>query len=79
MVEKTIEIGHELGMKVIAEGVETEEQLEFLRQRGCDSAQGYLFSRPIPPEEMVGWLASYRAGQSSEQETCLRCQNDKSA
>jgi EAL domain-containing protein (putative c-di-GMP-specific phosphodiesterase class I)/CheY-like chemotaxis protein len=61
MVQKTIEIGHELGMKVIAEGVETQEQLEFLRVRGCDSAQGYLFSRPLPPAELTSWLATYRA------------------
>jgi EAL domain-containing protein (putative c-di-GMP-specific phosphodiesterase class I) len=56
MVEKSIEIGHELGMKVIAEGVETQPQLEFLRQKGCDSAQGYLFSRPLPPLELIRWL-----------------------
>jgi EAL domain-containing protein (putative c-di-GMP-specific phosphodiesterase class I) len=57
MVRKTIEIGHELGMKVIAEGVETEEQLEFLRANGCDLAQGYLFSRPMPVEDLLsGWM-----------------------
>jgi EAL domain-containing protein (putative c-di-GMP-specific phosphodiesterase class I)/CheY-like chemotaxis protein len=63
MVQKTIEIGHELGMKVIAEGVETREQLEFLRKSGCDSAQGYFFSRPLPAPEMVRWLEDYRARQ----------------
>jgi EAL domain-containing protein (putative c-di-GMP-specific phosphodiesterase class I) len=56
MVQKTIEMGHELGMHVIAEGVETEEQLKLLRSYGCDSAQGYLFSRPIPAQAMVNWL-----------------------
>jgi EAL domain-containing protein (putative c-di-GMP-specific phosphodiesterase class I) len=61
MVEKSIELGHELGMKVIAEGVETEQQLELLRQGGCDSAQGYLFSRPLPPDELVRWLSEYQA------------------
>jgi len=55
-------MGHELGMHVIAEGVETKEQLELLRQAGCDSAQGYYFSRPLPALELVGWLARYRAG-----------------
>jgi EAL domain-containing protein (putative c-di-GMP-specific phosphodiesterase class I) len=59
MVEKSIEIGHELGMNVIAEGVETQQQLEFLRRRGCDSAQGFLFSRPLPPLELVRWLGEY--------------------
>jgi EAL domain-containing protein (putative c-di-GMP-specific phosphodiesterase class I)/FixJ family two-component response regulator len=59
MVEKTIELGHDLGMTVTAEGVETEAQLAFLRQKGCDRAQGYLFSRPLPPHKMTEWLASY--------------------
>jgi len=61
MVQKTIEMGHELGMQVVAEGVETFEQLELLRLNGCDSAQGYLFFRPISAEEMVGWLYAYRS------------------
>jgi len=61
MVEKTIEIGHELAMKVIAEGVETIEQLDLLRAYHCDTAQGYLFSRPLPPDELVDWLHAYRS------------------
>ncbi len=61
MVEKTIELGHELGMIVTAEGVETEAQLEFLRQKGCDRAQGFLFSRALPPSEMTAWLSAYHA------------------
>jgi EAL domain-containing protein (putative c-di-GMP-specific phosphodiesterase class I) len=60
MVQKTIEMGHELGMRVIAEGVETQEQLDILRSSGCDIAQGYLFSRPIPAGEMVNWLHTFR-------------------
>ena len=62
MVEKSIEMGHELGMNVIAEGVETQEQLDFLRLKGCDGAQGYLFTRPLPPAELVSWLKTYRSG-----------------
>jgi EAL domain-containing protein (putative c-di-GMP-specific phosphodiesterase class I) len=61
MVRKTIEMGHELGMHVIAEGVETSEQLDLLRQDGCDRVQGYYFSRPLPPEALVIWLESYRS------------------
>jgi EAL domain-containing protein (putative c-di-GMP-specific phosphodiesterase class I) len=63
MVRKTIELGHELGMRVVAEGVETREQLDLLRQNGCDGAQGYLFSRPLPPAELVIWMESYSSRQ----------------
>lgn len=48
----TIEMAHTLKLKVIAEGVETPAQLEFLMRNGCDNYQGYLFSRPVPPEEI---------------------------
>ncbi|MBS1805993.1 MAG: EAL domain-containing response regulator [Acidobacteria bacterium] len=61
MVEKIIEMGHELEMEVTAEGVETEEQLKMLRERGCDGVQGYLFSRALPPAELLQWLENYRA------------------
>lgn len=61
MVQKTIEIGHELGMTVTAEGVETQAQLDFLRRNGCDRVQGFLFSRPLPPVAMIRWLDSYYA------------------
>jgi EAL domain-containing protein (putative c-di-GMP-specific phosphodiesterase class I)/CheY-like chemotaxis protein len=69
MVQKTIEIGHELGMKVVAEGVETEAQLDFLRVNGCDVAQGYLFSRPLPVNDLLNWLAAYPMAQASEPQT----------
>ena len=66
MVQKTIEIGHELGMKVVAEGVETEAQLDFLRVNGCDIAQGYFFSRPLPANDLLNWLATYPIDQASQ-------------
>lgn len=53
-----IELAHEMGLVVVAEGVETEAQLDYLRQKGCDSIQGYLISRPLPPEE---FLAIFRS------------------
>jgi diguanylate cyclase (GGDEF)-like protein len=53
-----IGIGHALGMRVVAEGVETEQQLLELRRLGCDGAQGFLFSRPVPEDEVEQLLAT---------------------
>jgi len=51
-----INLGHSLGMKVIAEGVETEQQMKFLQEHRCDYMQGFLFSRPLPADGFVALL-----------------------
>jgi diguanylate cyclase (GGDEF)-like protein len=56
-----ISLGHELNLRVIAEGVETEQQLDFLRAHGCDEMQGYLFSRPVPPAELAALVRTHSA------------------
>lgn len=56
IVEAVIGLGHSLRLKVVAEGVETEAQLSFLRERGCDEVQGYFFSYPLPSEDCEQWL-----------------------
>ncbi|WP_419783713.1 EAL domain-containing protein [Maridesulfovibrio sp.] len=56
LVDLVIPLGKQLGMKVLAEGVETEEQLHHLKELGCDEAQGYLISRPVPLDELITWL-----------------------
>ena len=53
-----ISLGHKLNLRVIAEGVETEQQRAFLRENDCDEMQGYLFSRPVPPEQIAALLAA---------------------
>jgi diguanylate cyclase (GGDEF)-like protein len=58
IVRSTIDLGHNLGLVVVAEGVENNEVLERLRHLGCDIAQGYCISRPLPPELFVSWLAA---------------------
>jgi diguanylate cyclase (GGDEF)-like protein/PAS domain S-box-containing protein len=57
LISATIALAHQLGMKVTAEGVETPAQLAFLRRRGCDLLQGFLFSRPVPADQFEALLA----------------------
>lgn len=61
ITEAVIAMGHKLGMKIIAEGVETPEQLELLRQAGCDYAQGYLFARPMPPAAFIDYIRQHQS------------------
>jgi len=60
IVQAIIAMAHSLGIKVIAEGVETAEQLAFLLQHRCDGMQGYYFSRPVPPEQFAELLRRKR-------------------
>ncbi|WP_426176335.1 bifunctional diguanylate cyclase/phosphodiesterase [Massilia sp. TWR1-2-2] len=61
-----ISLGHKLNLRVIAEGVETEQQRDFLRRNDCDEMQGYLFSRPLPPDAVADMLRAQTL-QSAEQ------------
>jgi EAL domain-containing protein (putative c-di-GMP-specific phosphodiesterase class I) len=58
IVRSTIDLGRNLGLQVVAEGVETEEAWGQLRGLGCDIAQGYYLARPVPAEELERWLQS---------------------
>jgi diguanylate cyclase (GGDEF)-like protein/PAS domain S-box-containing protein len=56
----TIALGHNLGLKLVAEGVETKAQQDFLTKLGCDYMQGYLYSKPLPFEQLVKFIQSYQ-------------------
>jgi EAL domain-containing protein (putative c-di-GMP-specific phosphodiesterase class I) len=60
IVRSTIELAHNMGLKVIAEGVENAVSLEWLRALGCDTAQGYFISRPIAALDLEAWLETNR-------------------
>jgi len=59
IVRSTIELGHNLGLRVVAEGVETPAQLGKLCELGCDYAQGYLLSRPLAADALASWLRDF--------------------
>lgn len=61
LCEAIIVMAHKLGLKVIAEGVETEQQRDLLSRAGCDYAQGYLYAKPMPPEAFEQWLTARNA------------------
>lgn len=58
----TIALGHDLGLEVIAEGIEDRETWELLTALGCDSGQGYTVARPMPGADVDGWLQSWASG-----------------
>jgi diguanylate cyclase (GGDEF)-like protein len=68
IVRSTIDLGHNMGLKVVAEGVENEAMMLRLKALGCDLAQGYHLSRPLPPARLLDWLAAWpaQAGAAAE-------------
>jgi len=59
IVQSIVQLGHALGLKVVAEGLETEAGLEVLARLQCDVAQGYHFSRPLPVEALTAWILAH--------------------
>jgi diguanylate cyclase (GGDEF)-like protein len=60
IVASTVDLAHQLGLEVVAEGVESQDAWERLRQMGCDLAQGYFLARPMAPEHATAWLTGRR-------------------
>jgi len=61
IVNAVIALAHNLGFRVIAEGVEELDQLEYLRKHGCDVVQGYIYTRPLPANEFYQWSVKYES------------------
>ena len=57
IVRSIVDLGHNLSLQVVGEGVETDDVFATLREAGCDLAQGYLLARPMPAEQLRGWLS----------------------
>jgi EAL domain-containing protein (putative c-di-GMP-specific phosphodiesterase class I) len=61
VVAASVSLAHSLGMKVVAEGVETQEQARTVTEHGCDEIQGYLVSKPLPEDQFLRWHAAFSA------------------
>jgi EAL domain-containing protein (putative c-di-GMP-specific phosphodiesterase class I) len=64
IVRSTVDLGRNLGLDVVAEGVESLELWNRLRDLGCKIAQGYYLSRPLPSDQLLEWFQSRRQGES---------------
>ncbi len=71
IVNAVISLAHNLGFRVIAEGVEEKEQLEYLREHHCDVIQGYYYSRPLPADEFYQWAIKYESDQLTNEPTAM--------
>ena len=72
IVRAAIELGHNLGMNVVAEGIEDAETLAEVVSAGCALAQGYYFAKPLPPAELIAWAMDRCPGFGSNQEPATR-------
>jgi EAL domain-containing protein (putative c-di-GMP-specific phosphodiesterase class I) len=74
IAQSIVSLAHNLGLQVVAEGVETREQLEYLASVGCDAMQGYYFSRPVPQQDCTKMLIENR--RMSVQVPAVRAANE---
>ena len=57
--ERLVELAKKLNIRIVAEGIETKKQIEYLKELGCDVVQGYFFSRPLPEKEFTEWCRGF--------------------
>jgi diguanylate cyclase (GGDEF)-like protein len=69
IMETIIHLGHNLGLTVVAEGIETEDQLKLLENLGCDGAQGYYIAKPMPHDALAKWITEFNAARSKKEHT----------
>jgi len=74
-----LSLGHTLNMKVVAEGIELESQLEFLKNEGCDEGQGYLIAKPLPHDDFVTFLKQHADGYCGPQQPDMLIQHQSYA
>ncbi|VVD68209.1 putative bifunctional diguanylate cyclase/phosphodiesterase [Pandoraea anhela] len=72
IVRSTIALGHSMGIRIVAEGIEDAVTLETLRALGCDYAQGYFLSKPLPDNELETWALAWQAENGEKGEVCVR-------
>jgi len=79
IVKAIVDLARSLRLRVVAEGVETAEQLEILQEYGCTDVQGFLFSRPLPSEEFIGFVRSRHATEARDATTLFPIRQRSSA
>ncbi len=71
IVRSTILLCQELGLSVVAEGAETQEELAWLRANHCDIVQGYVVAKPMPAEEFAGWVTSHNTNTHNGEDSSI--------
>jgi EAL domain-containing protein (putative c-di-GMP-specific phosphodiesterase class I) len=61
VVRSAVQLGHALNLEVVAEGVEDHDTYAYLTREGCNVVQGYLISKPLPPDEFASWLEGWKS------------------
>lgn len=70
IVRSTIDLGHNMGLRVVAEGIESKAVWDILAKMGCDQAQGYFISKPMPSDQFLGWMRTWTPPPHAPHEEC---------